>query len=95
MKVLLSNLCVYYFVYCINRRSQDVARASFEPEELAELAIEFYRRNYIEGLFLSSAVDGSPDRTAERMLRTLSLLREDHGFAGYIHAKIIPGVSPE
>ena len=95
MKVLLSNRCVYDCEYCINRRSQDVARASFEPEELAELAIKFYRRNYIEGLFLSSAVDGSPDRTAERMLRTLSLLREDHGFAGYIHAKIIPGVSPE
>jgi putative DNA modification/repair radical SAM protein len=95
MKVLLTNRCVYDCEYCINRRTSDVARASFEPEELAGLVMEFYRRNYIEGLFLSSAVEGSPDQTAERMLRTLVLLREDHGFAGYIHAKIIPGVSPE
>jgi putative DNA modification/repair radical SAM protein len=95
MKVLLTNRCVYDCEYCINRRTADIARASFEPEELAGLVMEFYRRNYIEGLFLSSAVEGSPDRTAERMLRTLMLLREDYGFAGYIHAKIIPGVSPE
>ncbi len=95
MKVLLTNRCVYDCEYCINRRTSDVARASFEPEELAGLAMEFYRRNYIEGLFLSSAVEGSPDQTAERMLRTLVLLREEHGFAGYIHAKVIPGVSPE
>ncbi|MGI6733353.1 MAG: putative DNA modification/repair radical SAM protein [Anaerovoracaceae bacterium] len=95
MKVLQTNRCVYDCEYCINRRTSDVARASFEPEELAGLVMEFYRRNYIEGLFLSSAVEGSPDQTAERMLRTLVLLREVHGFAGYIHAKIIPGVSPE
>ncbi len=95
MKVLLTNRCVYDCEYCINRRTSDVARASFEPEELAGLAMEFYRRNYIEGLFLSSAVEGSPDQTAEKMFRTLSLLREDYGFAGYIHAKIIPGVSKE
>lgn len=95
MKVLLTNRCVYDCEYCINRRTSDVARASFEPEELSDLVMEFYRRNYIEGLFLSSAVEASPDQTAERMLRTLVLLREGHGFAGYIHAKIIPGVSAE
>ncbi|MEG0156880.1 MAG: biotin synthase, partial [Anaerovoracaceae bacterium] len=72
-----------------------VERASFEPAELAKLTIEFYRRNYIEGLFLSSAVEVSPDHTAERILESLRILRHQYGFAGYIHAKIIPGVSPE
>ena len=95
LKVLLSNRCVYDCEYCINRRTAAIERASFEPEELAKLAIEFYRRNYIEGLFLSSAVEGSPDQTSERMLRCLSLLREEYGFAGYIHAKVIPGTSAE
>ena len=95
LKVLLSNRCVYDCEYCINRRTSQVERAAFEPEELARLAMEFYRRNYIEGLFLSSAVEVSPDQTSERMLRCLSLLREDYGFAGYIHAKIIPGTSEE
>lgn len=73
----------------------DVQRASFEPKELALLTMEFYRRNYIEGLFLSSAVEVSPDHTAERILNCIRLLRVEYGFAGYIHAKIIPGVSPE
>lgn len=95
LKVLLSNRCAYDCEYCVNRRSADVARASFEPEELADLTIEFYRRNYIEGLFLSSAVERSADATAERILRCLWLLRQQHRFAGYIHAKIIPGVSRE
>lgn len=95
LKVLLTNKCIYDCEYCINRRSADTARASFEPEELASLVMEFYRRNYIEGLFLSSAVEGSPDRTSERMLRCLELLRGTWDFAGYIHAKIIPGTSPE
>ena len=95
LKVLMTNRCVYNCEYCVNRRSAEAARASFEPEELARLTMEFYRRNYIEGLFLSSAVEVSPDHTAERMLRCLQLLREDYGFAGYIHAKIIPGVSRE
>lgn len=95
LKVLFTNKCVYDCQYCVNRRSVDVERASFEPEELADLTMEFYRRNYIEGLFLSSAVELSPDYTAERILRCLSLLRYEHGFAGYIHAKIIPGVSQE
>ncbi|MDR3224725.1 MAG: putative DNA modification/repair radical SAM protein [Clostridiales Family XIII bacterium] len=95
LKVLLSNDCAYNCKYCINRRGADVARRSFEPRELADLTIEFYRRNYIEGLFLSSAVLVSPDHTAERMYECLWLLREEHGFAGYIHAKVIPGTSPE
>lgn len=95
LKVLFSNRCVYNCEYCVNRRDADVERASFEPEELARLTIEFYRRNYIEGLFLSSAVEVSPDYTAERILECLRLLRRKYGFAGYIHAKIIPGVSPE
>lgn len=95
LKVLFTNKCAYDCHYCVNRRTADVARASFAPEELANLTIEFYRRNYIEGLFLSSAVEVSPDYTAERIMNCLRLLRENHGFAGYIHAKIIPGVSPE
>ncbi|WP_324825716.1 putative DNA modification/repair radical SAM protein [Sinanaerobacter sp. ZZT-01] len=95
LKILFSNRCVYDCEYCVNRRSADVQRASFEPEELAKLTIEFYKRNYIEGLFLSSAVEVSPDYTAERILKALSLLREKYGFSGYIHAKIIPGVSAE
>ncbi|GHU50076.1 putative DNA modification/repair radical SAM protein [Clostridia bacterium] len=95
LKVLFTNNCVYDCKYCVNRRSAPAERASFEPEELADLAMEFYRRNYIEGLFLSSAVEVSPDNTAERIFRCLYMLREQYGFAGYIHAKIIPGVSPE
>ena len=95
LKILFTNKCVYDCEYCVNRRSADVARASFEPKELARLTIEFYRRNYIEGLFLSSAVEVSPDYTAERIMNCLKMLREDYGFAGYIHAKIIPGVSQE
>lgn len=95
LKILFTNQCVYDCEYCVNRRSADVRRASFEPSELAKLTIEFYRRNYIEGLFLSSAVEVSPDYTAERIMNCLKLLREEYGFAGYIHAKIIPGVSPE
>jgi len=95
LKILLSNDCAYNCKYCVNRRSADVARRSFEPRELADLTIAFYKRNYIEGLFLSSAVLVSPDHTAERMYECLWLLREEYGFAGYIHAKVIPGTSPE
>ena len=95
LKVLFTNKCEYDCEYCVNRRSNDFPRASFEPDELARLTIEFYRRNYIEGLFLSSAVEISPDHTAEKILECLELLRYKYGFAGYIHAKIIPGVSPE
>ena len=95
LKVLYSNACCYDCSYCVNRRSNDVPRATFEPRELAELTIGFYRRNYIEGLFLSSAVLGTPDRTMKLMIETLRLLREEYCFHGYIHAKTIPGASPE
>lgn len=95
LKVLLTNDCSYDCMYCVNRRTNDTPRAAFTPVELAELTIGFYRRNYIEGLFLSSAVHGSPDRTTELMIRTLSLLRNEYRFNGYIHAKAIPGTSQE
>lgn len=95
LKILFTNKCAYDCEYCVNKRTAEAERASFEPEELATLTMEFYRRNYIEGLFLSSAVEVSPDYTAERILKCLKLLRGKHEFAGYIHAKIIPGVSQE
>lgn len=95
LKVLYTNRCVYDCEYCVNRRSAQVERASFTCRELADVTMEFYRRNYIEGLFLSSAVDGSPDQTTEEMCEALRILREEYGFLGYIHAKIIPGLSPE
>lgn len=94
LKVLMTNICAYDCRYCTNRRSEDRPRAAFTPEELAELTIQFYRRNYIEGLFLSSAVLVSPDYTMERMIRVLELLRGPHRFRGYIHAKTIPGADP-
>ena len=94
LKVLLTNICQYDCAYCVNRRSNDVARTAFTPRELADLTIGFYRRNYIEGLFLSSAVCGSPDATTERMIEALRILREEHHFGGYIHAKAIPGADP-
>lgn len=95
LKVLMSNSCIYDCQYCVNRCSNDVPRASFTPEELATLTIEFYRRNYIEGLFLSSGVRKNPDYTMEQMCRVLELLRGEYRFNGYIHAKAIPGCSPE
>ncbi len=95
LKVLLSNACVYDCKYCVNRRSNDTRRAAFTPRELAELTIGFYRRNYIEGLFLSSGVLRSPDYTMEQMIQALRILREDYRFNGYIHAKAIPGAAPE
>lgn len=91
LKVLQSNACAYDCAYCVNRRSNDGPRATFTPRELAELTMGFYRRNYIEGLFLSSAVVGTPDHTCELMMETLRLLREEYRFGGYIHAKAIPG----
>ena len=94
LKVLLTNVCRYDCRYCVNRSSNDLPRAAFAPRELADLTIDFYRRNYIEGLFLSSAVLRSPDYTTELMVKTLSILREDYGFTGYIHAKAIPGADP-
>lgn len=94
LKVLYSNACAYDCSYCVNRRSQDIRRATFTPRELAELTIGFYRRNYIEGLFLSSAVLGSPDATMEKMIEALRILRQEYHFNGYIHAKTIPGADP-
>jgi putative DNA modification/repair radical SAM protein len=94
LKVLLSNDCVYDCAYCCNRVSNDVPRATFLPEELAELTINFYRRNYIEGLFLSSGVVKNSDYTMELLIKTLELLRNNYHFGGYIHAKVIPGADP-
>ena len=91
LKVLQTNVCVYDCAYCVNRRSSDTRRASFSPRELAELTIAFYRRNYIEGLFLSSGVAGTPDAATETMIETLRILREEYRYSGYIHAKAIPG----
>lgn len=95
LKVLLSNACIYNCAYCVNRISNEGTRTTFKPRELADLTISFYRRNYIEGLFLSSGVVRSPDFTTELMIEALSILREEYGFRGYIHAKAIPGTSPE
>lgn len=95
LKVLMTNRCIYDCKYCVNRRSNETKRAAFTPEELADLTIQFYRRNYIEGLFLSSGVLRSPDYTTELMIRALRLLRETYRFNGYIHAKAIPGTAPE
>ena len=95
LKVLMSNDCAYDCAYCVNRRSEECRRATFTPEELCRLTMEFYRRNYIEGLFLSSAVVGSPDTTCEKMLAVLKKLRQECRFGGYIHVKAIPGASPE
>ena len=95
LKVLLTNYCMYDCQYCINRSSNDVPRAAFTPREVADLTIHFYKRNYIEGLFLSSAVVKSPDHTMELMIECLSILRNEYRFNGYIHAKTIPGASAE
>lgn len=94
LKVLLSNACSYDCAYCVNRRSNERPRATFEPRELASLTMDFYKRNYIEGLFLSSGVLGNPDRTTERMIECLRILRDEERFNGYIHAKAIPGANP-
>lgn len=91
LKILMSNACVYDCKYCVNRKSNDTPRATFTPREIAELTINFYRRNYIEGLFLSSGVLGNPTRTVELMTEALRILREEYKFYGYIHAKAIPG----
>ena len=95
LKVLMTNYCVYDCKYCVNRRSNDTRRTAFTPRELADLTIQFYLRNYIEGLFLSSGVLRDPDYTTLRMIESLRLLRQEYGFNGYIHAKAIPGTSPE
>lgn len=95
LKIMLTNYCIYDCAYCINRRSNDLKRATFTVNELVELTIEFYRRNYIEGLFLSSGVINNPDYTMERMVRVVKELRTTHRFNGYIHMKSIPGCSEQ
>jgi putative DNA modification/repair radical SAM protein len=95
LKVLLSNHCIYDCKYCVNRCTNDVPRAAFTPTELAELTIQFYRRNYIEGLFLSSGILKNPDHTMEQMIKALDILRNKYQFSGYIHCKTIPGASDE
>lgn len=95
LKILFTNECIYNCRYCINRVTNDIPRATFTPEEVCELTMEFYRRNYIEGLFLSSGIVQSPDYTMELICKTLHDLRLVHKFNGYIHCKSIPGASPE
>ncbi|GAB6007687.1 putative DNA modification/repair radical SAM protein [Dysgonomonas reticulitermitis] len=95
LKIMLTNFCIYDCAYCINRRSNDIRRATFSVQELVDLTIEFYRRNYIEGLFLSSGVINNPDYTMERMVRVVKELRTVHRYNGYIHMKSIPGASQE
>jgi len=95
LKLLLTNFCIYDCAYCINRSSSNVARARFSVEEVVQLTLDFYKRNYIEGLFLSSGIIRSPDYTMEQMVRVARSLREDHLFAGYIHLKVIPNAAPE
>lgn len=94
LKILLTNWCLYDCAYCVNRRSSNTPRARFSVEEVVTLTIEFYKRNYIEGLFLSSGIAKSPDATMADMLRVARTLRREHGFAGYIHLKAIPEASP-
>nr|WP_216818970.1 putative DNA modification/repair radical SAM protein [Gilliamella sp. A7] len=95
LKIMLTNYCMFDCAYCINRQSNDIPRAGFTPKELAELTIEFYRRNYIEGLFLSSGIVHSADHTMEKMIRVVKILRQEYNFNGYIHMKAIPGASNE
>ena len=95
LKILLTNFCFYDCVYCVNRRSSDVPRARFTAREVVDLTLSFYRRNYIEGLFLSSGIIQSADYTMEQLVEVARSLREDHEFRGYIHLKTIPEASPE
>ena len=94
LKILLTNYCLFDCAYCINRRSSNVRRARFTVDEVVTLTVEFYKRNYIEGLFLSSGIIRTPDYTMEQLLEVARKLRRDHGFAGYIHLKTIPEASP-
>lgn len=94
LKILFTNQCIYDCKYCVNRRSNDVVRTSFTPDEVCKLTMEFYRRNYIEGLFLSSGILYSPDYTMDLIYQTIKKLREECHFNGYIHVKAIPGADP-
>ena len=93
LKILLTNYCTYDCVFCVNRVSSDIRRARFSPQEVVDLTINFYKRNYIEGLFLSSGIIQSPDYTMEQLIEVARTLREVHSFGGYIHLKAIPGAS--
>ena len=93
LKILMTNACIYDCKYCINRKSNNITRAIFTPEEICNITINFYKRNYIEGLFLSSGIIKNPDYTMEKMIETIYLLRTKYKFHGYIHAKAIPGCS--
>ncbi len=95
LKILFTNICIYDCAYCVNRRTNDLPRTAFKVEEIVELTINFYRRNYIEGLFLSSGVMVSADYTMERLVAVARTLRNEHGFNGYIHLKAIPGASDD
>ena len=95
LKILLTNSCVYDCQYCVNRVSSDVPRARFTTAEVVKLTLDFYRRNYIEGLFLSSGIPQSPDATVEELVEVARSLREDHSFGGYIHLKVVPGASAD
>jgi putative DNA modification/repair radical SAM protein len=95
LKILFTNYCIYDCQYCVNRVTSDIARARFGVQEVVDLTLEFYRRNYIEGLFLSSGIIQSPDYTTEQLVEVARRLRQDHAFAGYIHLKLIPGASAE
>jgi putative DNA modification/repair radical SAM protein len=95
LKILLTNSCIFDCHYCINRKSSNVRRARFTPAEIVRLTLEFYKRNYIEGLFLSSGIIRSPDYTMEQIVEVARALREDHDFRGYIHLKTIPDADPE
>jgi putative DNA modification/repair radical SAM protein len=95
LKILLTNFCVFDCVYCVNRSSSNVARARFSVKEVVDLTLDFYKRNYIEGLFLSSGVIRSADYTQEQLNRVARSLREDHDYRGYIHLKLVAGASPE
>jgi putative DNA modification/repair radical SAM protein len=95
LKILLTNYCIYDCLYCINRISSDVRRARFTPEDVVKLTLDFYRRNYIEGLFLSSGIIRNPDYTMEQVVKVARTLRVDHQFRGYIHLKTIPEAAPE
>jgi putative DNA modification/repair radical SAM protein len=95
LKILLTNYCAYDCLYCVNRRSSNVRRARFRVDEIVDITLAFYRRNYIEGLFLSSGIIRDADYTMEQLGRVARLLRQEHGFRGYIHLKAAPGASPE
>ncbi len=95
LKILLTNSCVFECAYCINRRSSNVRRARFTVDEVVKLTLGFYRRNCIEGLFLSSGIIRNPDYTMEQVVAVARTLREEHGFRGYIHLKTIPDAAPE